>query len=66
MGYPPFSTNKSDNNETWEIRDRVMGLIMDSIPTETAADNIARELNRAYSRGCAAALEVMRQAFGRH
>lgn len=48
---------------TWEVRDSVH-VVLDNIPTETAAENVARELARAYQRGYRAAQDDIKQALG--
>ena len=58
-------THAAGRNDTWEVRRcadpaNVCGII-DCIPTETAAENIAYELNRAYRLGYRECAESIRR-----
>jgi len=50
-------------NETFEVADRVH-TILDQLPTEVSAENVARAMNNAYRRGYYAAQADMRFALG--
>jgi hypothetical protein len=50
-------------HDTWVVTDGFHNLL-DSIPTLTAAENIAGEMNRAWQRGYAAAQGDIRNAIG--
>lgn len=48
---------------TWEVCDS-MRTILDSIPSELAAETVAREMNRAFQRGYRAAQQDICDALG--
>ena len=48
---------------TWQVSDGFR-TIMDGIPTELAAENVAREMNNAYTRGYRAAQDEIKTVLG--
>lgn len=63
IGSPFFHHPSRGEAVTWEVRDSVRTII-DCIPTELAAENVAREMNNAYSRGYRAAQDDIKAALG--
>ena len=55
---------REGRHDTYEVLHRVMGVVMDCIPTEAAAKSIACELERARSMGYAAAKNELRVWLG--
>jgi hypothetical protein len=61
MDVPFFA--RASRHDTWEVADRIH-TVLDQIPTETSAWNVAEAMNNAYKRGYAAAQEDIRAALG--
>jgi hypothetical protein len=68
MTEPPFRYLPG-RHDTWEIvlngQPRSLP-VLDSIPTETAAENITVELNRAYQRGYRDAQDEIKRVLSIH
>ena len=62
MDEAPFFS-KEGRNDTYVVADRFHD-VLDCIPTALAAENVAREMNRAFQRGQLAKLEEIRRALG--